>query len=110
MNDYIDPLDFVEGPDCPLNCDGMGDFPRLSVDRASDIITCDKCGHVWSVPHQKDGEEEVVNHMHEEVWGDNFPPDGDPFCPHENAWGDCSTCDYLGDIAFDAAREARSFR
>jgi hypothetical protein len=30
-------------------------------------------------------------------------------CPHGNKWGDCDTCDYLSDIAYDTARE-RSFR
>jgi hypothetical protein len=34
----------------------------------------------------------------------------EPHCPHGNVTGDCSTCDHLGDLAHDAAREARLFR
>lgn len=27
-------------------------------------------------------------------------------CPHGNPWGECATCDYLADIAYDAVRES----
>lgn len=28
-------------------------------------------------------------------------------CPHGKEWGQCDACDFLGDIAYDAAREGR---
>ena len=28
-------------------------------------------------------------------------------CPHGNEWGSCGHCDFLGDLAYDAAREKR---
>jgi hypothetical protein len=106
MSDHhLDPIDFAEGPECPLDCDGMGDFPRLSADANEDIVTCDSCGHVWSVPREKDCLDEPVDPVHEAFIESLYIEN--PLCPHENAWGECDTCDYLGDLAFDAAREGR---
>lgn len=108
LGDYhLDPPDEYEGPECPVeSCEGMGDYPRLSPDAAHDIFTCDECGHEWSLPHQKDwgDQEEVINAMHVAMC-DEFQPERDPICPHGNTWGECGSCDYLGDLAFDAARE-----
>lgn len=36
-----------------------------------------------------------------------YEPEPPPLCPHGNQWGACDTCDFLSDIAYDAAREKR---
>ena len=33
--------------------------------------------------------------------------EGPEKCPHNNEWGSCDHCDYLSDLAYDAAREKR---
>ena len=110
MNDYhLDPPDFPDPPQCLAEgCSGSGDFARLSADTNYDIFTCDECGREWSIPHPCEWsyESEATDAMHTEMC-DEFQPDSDPLCPHGNIWGECSACDYLGDIAFDAARERR---
>lgn len=37
------------------------------------------------------------------------PCEGPKQCPHGKEWGECNVCDYLSDIAYDSAREARHF-
>lgn len=39
--------------------------------------------------------------------GCDEPYEGPEECPHGNTWGECGSCDYLGDIAYDSARERR---
>lgn len=112
MNDYhLDPPDYPDPPSCPVeNCEGWGDFARLSPEKTHDILTCDECGHEWSIEHPRDwgDEPEAIDAMHraylEEMAEDHEP---DPECPHKKPWSECDACDYLSDLAYDAAREGR---
>ena len=93
MNDYWnDPPDYPEPPYC---CDDyMTEFP-------DGICVCDCCGlRVSPAPEWDPGPAPDVE----------LPDDfyhGPPLCPHGREWTDCATCDHLGDITFDAARERR---
>ena len=100
MNDYhLDPPDHPDLPEC---CDEeMVDFP-------DQVCLCPNCGLRQDCAGDVDP-----------AWEDNVPADAleeildydDPEeCPHSKPWGDCDACDHLADLAFDAAREMRSFR
>jgi len=94
---YFDPPDEPDFPEC---CDiDMVMFP-------DGIILCAACGM-----RRETFKESTVEmfEVHKDVELDDDLKEESETCPHGNKWGDCSTCDYLSDLAYDAARE-RSFR
>ena len=108
MNDYfLDPPDWPDPPSCPSCEDGFADFDAMTQSGGKLHCVCDLCGHSWDLDVDPDPDPS---------W-DGFPTDRDiepleivdePHCPHGNEWGNCDHCDYLSDIAYDAAREGRS--
>lgn len=99
-----------DGPTCPKCEDGFG---RYSDDGVR--VTCEECGFTWdseplmmedlrSYPSPELQREAYLA----EVYGDTTEPDVVAKCPHGKPWGDCEDCDYLSDLAFDAARERRT--
>lgn len=117
MNDYWnDPPEYPDPPEC------CGEEMEIHDDGTA---TCAKCGE--TVEPFPDPEDEDIEMMMAE-------PEHDPSeyceqcdniakysrlcercarsakCAHGNPVGQCDHCDYLGDIAFDSAREARHFR
>lgn len=98
MNDYWnDPPDEPDLPACP-KCSS----PETDLNEG-DSLLCVDCGHLWT-PEIQDIEP-VDEPKDEDIPVD--PPPGPERCPHDQKWGDCGACDYLADIAFDAARESR---
>lgn len=94
MYDYWnDPPDEAEPPEC------CGDFMDCFNDGS---CKCPTCGKTIDPPADPDPSWEV-NDFPEEL---GYPQETK--CPHGNA-GECDRCDYLSDIAYDAAREARFF-
>jgi hypothetical protein len=96
VNDrHLDPPEFPELPECcgmEMECDEAG------------VCICSLCGDVIAgdpEPFEEDPEEL------EDPYGVE-PPMIDE-CAHGRPWGDCGDCDHAGDLAFDAAREARLF-
>ena len=103
MNDYhLDPPEEYELPECcsvEMDCDEDGNLKCLvcgkTFEAAADIEPmeewkCDDCGETYPCKCEDQ-------------------PDESEHCPHGNKWGDCGTCDHLGDLALDAARETRHF-
>lgn len=105
MNDYhLDPPDYPEAPECPFCDEGVAGSCEQSNGRIT--YTCDmiECGHQWSVDDPGDPDPQ---------WEDIEIFDSSPIeevnCPHNRPLGSCDHCDYLSDIAYDAARENRLF-
>jgi hypothetical protein len=103
MRDYWnDPPDEPEPPECPNCQDGFGDYLYDGENDKGEpvqVFSCDECGYQWNylIPPDPDPLEDF----------DVEPPPAPEKCPHGNGWGECSACDHAGDLAYDAAREAR---
>jgi len=95
FDSYLDPPDHPEPPEC------CGDYMTVFDDGS---CKCPSCGATVAPPYEPQLLEPI-----EEIDEAHLLKD-EPHCPHGNVTGDCSTCDYLGDLAHDAAREARFFR
>jgi hypothetical protein len=88
---------------CPACDDGYGEY--LTGNRMIHLFECSECGHRWSMPAQEDADDpEDVQLSDEELFA---APQYPGRCPHGREWGECGDCDYLGDLAYDAARERR---
>jgi hypothetical protein len=95
MNDYWnDPPEYLELPEC------CGE--EMEVNDDGDC-KCLKCGAFTEAQPDIEPPEEVSELCAPKT---DKPPESDHCC-HGKKWGDCDTCDYLSDIAFDAAREGR---
>lgn len=95
MIDYWnDPPETPEAPQC------CGDEMTVMEDGA---CVCDKCKRI--VAPFPDPEPDHARHEAEV----EQVIDQEQLCPHGRA-GECGECDHAGDIAFDAAREARMSR
>lgn len=91
MNDrHLDPPDPIEPPEC------CGDFMDCFDDGSCKCPTCGKT--IDPVPDI----EPFLDPLPEEL---GYPQSKK--CPHGKVH--CDHCEYLADIAFDAAREARFF-
>lgn len=88
-----DPPDYPEPPEC------CGEI--MDVD--GQHLTCATCKRREEIVY--DDYPEPPDDPVEELPDDFYA--GPEKCPHGNSWGDCATCDYLGDIAYDAVREKR---
>ena len=102
MREYwLDPPEYPEQPEC-LECeDGFME------DEGDNKLVCDSCGATVVVdPPMSPEDEEILRVMEEDI-GQDDPVPKYKKCPHGNDWGECDTCDYLGDIAYDSARESR---
>lgn len=105
MNDYhLDPPDYPDPPECPFCDEGVAGSCEQSNGRITYICDMIECGHQWSVDDSYEPEmtQEEIDFLNEEP-----PLEDEPHCPHGNDWGDCASCDHLGDLAYDAARERR---
>jgi hypothetical protein len=104
FDSYLDPPDHPEPPDWYVMLETLIDQedPPKSV---ADAIR--KAIDAWN-------QEQSAQHDIDPAWEQNTveepPLDNEPHCPHGRDWGICDTCDHLGDLAHDAAREARLFR
>jgi hypothetical protein len=102
MKDYWnDPPEEPEPPSCPFSgCEGSGEFDRDTPTHY--VFICDECGRDWTIDHPDDPAP-----LEDVDYDPDYEPEGPELCPHGNAWGDCSACDHLGDIAYDTYRENR---
>ena len=101
MNDYWnDPPEEEELPMCPA-CDGFADATGTTSEHV--LMKCDECGHEWRI----EIEQEPAPEAHQDIGPDDLPPpDEVTECPHGNRPEDCDACDFLSDVAHDAARES----
>jgi hypothetical protein len=88
-----DPPDYPEPPECcgeEMDVDGQ-------------CLVCATCGRREEIIYDDypDPQPDPVEELPDDFYA------GPEKCPHGNNWGDCDACDYLGDIAYDAARERR---
>lgn len=105
MQDYWnDPPEYPEPPDCPYCEDGYAwdEAPNAPAGKIGWV--CAACGKIWYEDIPNDYSDDDVAMMMEEPIPDEKPPQQEK-CPHGNEWGECSHCDYLSDIAYDAALE-----
>lgn len=112
---YLDPPEYdgPDLPDCPTgDCEGWGEWERETDGGKRVILTCCDCGHEWSIDNPCDQQwadwDDAIDLAMAGTEDVDLPDEPeDPNCPHGNPWGGCGTCDYLGDIAYDAWREGR---
>jgi hypothetical protein len=99
MNDYhLDPPEAPEPPEC---CE---DFMDAYEDGSFKCFTCGAT--IDPVPDpDPEWEKNVVYDPFPEEEG--YPKENT--CRHGNPHGDCDTCDHLGDLAYDEARERKFF-
>ena len=71
---------------------------EVSDDGTCTCLTCGKTIEPQAEPDYDPSKDELV-----ELPDDYFA--GPEKCPHGNEWSGCDKCDYLSDIAYDAARE-----
>jgi DNA-directed RNA polymerase subunit RPC12/RpoP len=99
---WNDPPESDDPLNCPACSSGFGDY--LTGNERVQMFACEECGHRWIIQITPDyGPEDIA------LFDDDEHPriDTQPLCPHGQEWGECATCDYLGDLAYDAARERR---
>jgi len=107
LNDsYLDPPEPEEGPECMECDDGFGEYDKDG--EKCRIYICDSCGAEILEMMEPDIQPDIhLTPKEDEVkWTMKYSCDA-TICPHGNDWGDCSTCDHLGDLAYDTARESR---
>lgn len=100
MNDrHLDPPETPEPPDWYCQIEEALEDPHIpeSVATAIRKILEDWCAH-------DDYPEDYEPPLEELPDDDVCMPE---HCPHQKPWGQCDACDYLGDLAYDAARERR---
>jgi hypothetical protein len=88
-----DQPDYPEPPEC---CDEIMDVSE------DGTCKCAACGKTIDLAPEWDPSPEPDL---EEIPDDDY--EGPPRCPHDDERGSCDACDFLGDIAYDAARESR---
>lgn len=100
---YLDPPDQPDPPKCPLErCDGFGEY--IYDGKTGHVFFCDTCGYQWVVKFPPEHEAEPDSSQPSE---DSQPQNQS--CPHGKT-GNCEACDFLSDIAYDTARERRTFK
>jgi len=113
LNDsYLDPPEPEEGPECDECDDGFGEYSK-DVEKGH-LYICDSCGakiimgfdDFYCPPEAMDKYFKDADKEDEVKWTMKYSCDA-TICPHGNTWGECGTCDHLGDMAYDAARESR---
>ena len=88
------------GPNYPECCD-------IEMEVFNDgVCLCGSCGK--RLPALKESYVSLFEFFKDVELDDTLKEESET-CPHGNKWGDCDTCDYISDIAYDAARE-RSYR
>lgn len=113
MNDrHLDPPEEPEIPEC---CD-----LEMEVDHDGNC-RCTDCGSTIDAPEDIEPPENDCECV---ICGErspcecgiaSLPEDPKEFdetkgkCPHGETWGDCGTCDFEADLAYDQAKEARFF-
>lgn len=108
MNDYWnDPPEPPEPPACPRRldaqaCDGSGEY--LYEGKHGPVFSCDTCGYQWTAKPAPEPDPPEVN---DEKFSNEQAP-SPKTCPHGRT-GECDACDHLSDIAYDTARERRTF-
>jgi hypothetical protein len=90
-----DPPDEPEPPEC---CGEPMEFTSGSP--AGCVVTCQVCLRSEEIVYT-DYPEPATDPV-EELPADFYK--GPPMCPHGSPWEACDTCDYLGDLAYDAAK------
>lgn len=94
MRDFWnDPPEYPEAPEC---CE---DEMEINDDGS---CVCAHCGKRIEPPKEYE-DSEVFQDV--ELPDDYFK--GPEKCPHGREWTDCDACDYLSDLAYDAARESK---
>ena len=104
MNDrHLDPPDYPEPPEWYMTIEDAADDPVVPAEVKTAIFAAleNWCN---SQNEYDQGPEPVIE------LPDDYHPDEREHCTHGNKWGDCGTCDHLGDLEFDAAREKRLSR
>ena len=118
MNDwYLDPPEDPDLPECKLasttGCEGVGDALQQTL-CTNYIMRCSDCGAQWLMPILIDYQEPpdadcaASAAANKSLYAANAA-NGVGICPHGIEHGTCDACDYLSDLAFDAAREDRAF-
>jgi hypothetical protein len=112
MNDYhLDPPEEPEPPDCPECEDGYASDYEKTAD-GQFLYVCECCGAKWECDDCELYEPDPPEWKCEDC-GQKYPcdcceePEEETECVHGNEPGYCDHCDYLGDLAYDAAREGR---
>ena len=126
MNDwYLDPPEDLDLPECKLasttGCEGVGDALQQTLYDWQGaliptyyIMRCSDCGGQWLMPIPIDYQEPpdadcaASAAANKSLYAANAA-NGVGICPHGMEHGTCDACDYLSDLAFDAAREDRVF-
>ena len=115
MNDYWnDPPDEPDPPQCPRDgCEGWSDPEKERIEDGVLMCECDSCTQKWFIepepeygPPEWECDECGNKYPCECMEEEKMEPEK---CPHGNKPENCDHCDFLGDIAFDSAREARIF-
>lgn len=116
----LDPPEEPEPPECPVvGCDGLGNYDSENAD--GQVWECEECGHSWTqqpawwnAPDEPPREPEEIEPYCRECGGPNetgcllCEDCGEGWtCAHGYRAGECSDCDHLADLAFDAGRERR---
>jgi hypothetical protein len=106
MNDYWnDPHDYPEPPEWWMNLDDamedetMPESVKKAIKEAMDEWASTGQEEYDPGPEPDFSDDDFQNHYAIKA----------TTCPHGRAPHNCDDCDYLGDIAYDAAREARHF-
>ena len=122
MNDwYLDPPEDADLPECKLasttGCEGVGDALQQTL-YTNYIMRCSDCGAQWLMPIPIDYQEPpdadcaanaAANAAANKTLYAANAANGVGICPHGLEHGTCDACDYLSDLAYDAAREDRAF-
>ena len=115
MNDWLEPPEELEPEECGRCTDGLmvefiGLVNMLDPMRAtSPVLACDCCGAVQILDPEPDYEIQPDIEISDEDLEEQVQAwsEAHKMCPHGLEWSECNACMVAGDLAYDAAREAR---